>query len=147
MDLRELDAEIAVKVFGFTMEKTPKDYHGNFGDEDILLPPGGPRDYVYPPSGRIPLTWHVPSWSSHLSDAWPLVTLLNSVDVEVCIGMFPQQRCSVELRRWRDRRDEGIAGDPTTGRSRETFVLKIGDEIAVTICRAIACSGLKLNFR
>jgi hypothetical protein len=62
---RELDALMAEHVMGFKREKTPKDFDGNFGGEDILIPPGlDHNNWVYPPKGKIALTYHVPQYST-----------------------------------------------------------------------------------
>jgi hypothetical protein len=70
-----------------------------------------------------------------IADAWMLVDALRIQQIEVHIGVFAENSC-VELSRWRDRRGDGIAGDPHTGRSRETFVLETGPDVCGSICAA-----------
>src|SRR5438876_3660432 len=58
---------------------------------------------------------------ARIEDAWLLVEKLRERGIDVIVGVLDKNAC-VELRRWRDRRAEGVPGDPHTGRSRETFV-------------------------
>lgn len=145
--MADIDTQLAEQVFGFVVDKTPKDYDGNFGGEDILIPPNHSKDYVYPPKGRLNYDFFVPKWSESFERAWRLVCALNRREVEVIIGCFPPPKgFQIELRRWRDRRSEGVEGDPDTHRSRETFVCVSGDNLSVLICEAVLRSGLKLPF-
>lgn len=68
---RELDGEIAEYIFGYTHGKTPKDYDGLNGGEDILLPPNiKDIDFTYPPKGKISKYWFVPNYSTQDSYMW-----------------------------------------------------------------------------
>lgn len=68
---RELDALIAEHVMGFRREKAPKDYYGEHGGTDVLVPLDvDHQNWHYPPKGRIPLTFFVPDYSTELTAAW-----------------------------------------------------------------------------
>ena len=69
--------------------------------------------------------FHVWNPLKSTADAFQLVDRLTDLGFEVVIGCFANRTC-VEVRRWRDRRAEGIPGDPHTGRSRETLVVETG---------------------
>ena len=78
-DLRELDAKIAEKVFGFQWKKTPKDYDGLYGDEDILVPLDIDHDkWQYPPKGRLSPHFWVPKYSTDLREAWRVFEKFHS---------------------------------------------------------------------
>jgi hypothetical protein len=64
LSYRELDGVIAEKIFGYTHGKTPGDYNGLNGGEDILIPPNyNNYDFYYPPKGKISKYFHVPFYS------------------------------------------------------------------------------------
>jgi hypothetical protein len=78
---REIDALVAEHVFGYRREKTPKDIHGEFGGEDVLVPPTVDHTtYHYPPKGRIALTYFVKNYSSDISAAWEVVERMKTDD-------------------------------------------------------------------
>jgi len=78
-----------------------------------------------------------PHYSTELVDAEKIIDRLRASYIEVIIGCFKDQ-FSVELRRWI--KQEGIEGDPHTGRSRVTFVCITG---AVTLPDALAQAVLR----
>jgi hypothetical protein len=141
---RSLDGRVAEQFMGWGRMAAPADFDGKNGGNEILIPPDFKqwiRDgYTFPPKGALSFAFLVPEWSRSVEQAWPLVMTMTARGVEVIIGTFPARPGSdqfcIELRRWRDRRDEGSPGDPHTGRSRETFALLHGDELPALICEA-----------
>ncbi len=141
---RELDGRVAEKFMRWNRMTAPADFDGKNGGNEILIPPDFKQwvreGYTFPPKGALPITFLVPEWSRSIEQAWPLLDAINARGVEVIIGTFPQRpntdRFCIELRRWRDRRAEGIPGDPHTGRSRETFAVLHGNDLPVLICEA-----------
>jgi len=132
-----IDEEIAVKAFGYKEWSQPPDAEGNFGGIPILVPPGGvPKDFALPPKGKIGYGYFVHIYSESLESAMSLVNIMNLAGAEVIFGCFPNSPFNIELRRWRDRREEDIPGDPHTGRSRETFACLNGTSLPELICRA-----------
>jgi hypothetical protein len=74
---REIDTLVAEHIFGYRREKSPKDIHGNYGGEDILVPPTvDHKTYHDPPKGRIALTYFVKNYSADIAAAWEVVERL-----------------------------------------------------------------------
>jgi len=79
---REMDALIAEKVMGFRREKTPPDYNGEYGGEDILVPISiDHENFIYPPKGKIALTYFVPNYSTDIATAWSVAEKMHSLSV------------------------------------------------------------------
>lgn len=79
-----------------------------------------------------------PHYTGHVGLALQIVDKLRAAGIEVVIGCF-RDGFSLELRQWRDRRGEGVSGDPHTGRSRVTFYARTGiDRLARGIAEAAA---------
>ncbi len=141
---RELDGRVAERFLHWRRMIAPPDGSGQNGGNEILIPPDFElwlKDgYDFPKKGLLPLAFLAPQWSRSIDQAWPLLDAINGRGVEVLIGTFPPRpgtsRYSIELRRWRDRRAEGVPGDPHTGRSRETFALFHGNDLPALICEA-----------
>ncbi len=124
---RQLDLLVALQVMGWTdhVQKTETCYP----QFDVTATP--------PNWGETGARYHrVPEYSNDFLVAWEVVNMLRAAGIEVIIGCF-KAGYSIELRRWRDRRTEGVPGDPHTGRSRETFYCRTGIELlAEGICLA-----------
>ena len=74
---RELDVKVAEKIYGFRWEKTPPDANGEYGNEDILVPPWiNHKTWNYPPKGRISYDFFIPNYSSDLNKAWEIWNLM-----------------------------------------------------------------------
>lgn len=117
---RELDAQIAVKV----LDLPPELIHNG----------PGPRTVMF--GGRMTEVAENDHYSTDISAADDVIDRLREADIEVVIGCF-KEGFSVELRQWRDRRADGITGDPHTGRSRVTFCLLTGQPtLPMAVCRA-----------
>jgi hypothetical protein len=130
---RELDEQIADTVMG---------WQGLSGREI-------PLDLVFPISEHTKRIWidkdrnvkackecgTLPEFSSNLYDSETVLNRLREKDFEVIVGFF-KASVTVELRRWRDRRPEGVEGDPFTHRSRETLVVETGSSMPETLCKA-----------
>lgn len=132
MTLREIDAATAEKLMGwlvvpFTWDDRHEDTYPRVieninGDYTCCLTAGG--------------DWSIWNPSSSIFAAMQVVDRLRAAEIEVIIGCF-RLGFSIELRRWRDRRAEGVTGDPYSGRSRETFYCKTGlDSLPRGICEA-----------
>jgi len=80
---REMDALVAEHVMGFRREKTPPDCNGEYGGEDILVPPNIDHDtWHYPPKGRISLTFFVPQYSTDIATAWAVLEKFRYYEIK-----------------------------------------------------------------
>lgn len=148
---RELDGRIAERNLGYVRVTAPKDAKGENGGNEILSPSEEyHKTFNYPPIGQIGFAYHAPSLTGSWEEARRLVGMLNRAGIEVIFGCFQaradstQATFTVELRRWRDRRDEGVPGDPQTHRSRETFIVESGPDLPTTLGEAVYRGGVKL---
>lgn len=60
---RELDADIAEHVYGWRLARVGADYYGDHISEILTENGRLPEGYSYPPVGKIPRYWHVPSYT------------------------------------------------------------------------------------
>lgn len=124
MNNNELIVTAAQLIMNWSVEKVP----GGFAIGEAGAPT--PLFHIWD-------KWRNTAWNpvESATDAFNVVDRLTHMGFEVIIGCF-EKSTSVEIRRWRDRRTEGIPGDPCTGRSRETIVSENGTDRLRTIVEA-----------
>lgn len=88
---REMDALIAERIFGFRREAAPKDYDGEHGGNEVLVPPTATLaelEPILPRKGPIPFDYLVGErYSTDIAAAWQVVERLQpDVWVKLHVG-------------------------------------------------------------
>lgn len=74
---REIDAEIAEKIFGFTRHWTGPDANGENNSEVLVRPGFNNSSYTFSPLGRVAFDCFVPHYSTSISDAFAVVEKMS----------------------------------------------------------------------
>ena len=129
MSDKELIRTLAEKVMGW-----PVRVHGDMDQRGYAKPEPDGTLVLWDDLNEIHMCRHWQPLTSD-SDAFMVVDALVAKGYDVILGCMEHNSC-VEIRRWRDRRAEGIPGDPFTGRSRETLICETAETRRRAICQA-----------
>lgn len=141
---REIDALLAEHLYNYKHGKTPKDYDGLNGGDDILIPPNRDNDYfIYPPRGKVSYTFHVPQYSENLDSAYevlldlePRLCSANQIGIRWMITK-DEDAVSVRINKWH-KNDE-------VPHWSECWVTGNEYKLAEMICQCVLMTVLKIS--